>query len=343
MTTLILSERQYTLPAAYTVRPTTLDDAEAVAQVYTEASRMRGDNELFDAEDIRKEWKREEFHLANSSRVVLDAEGQIVATVTVWDYAPPPVHPWVEWDVINIPERQAVALYLLEWGEERARQAIDRCPPEARVSFKSGTLSTCKPDKALLETFGMTPLRCFSRMMITLQEEPQVPVLPNGISIRTFNYPDELPRLVAARDEAWRDHFGYVERPLEENLKEWRHWLENDKLFDPSLWYLAIDNESGEIASIVLCRREEWGNPDCGYVNIVATRRPWRGRGLAQALLQHGFRELWQRGRNVITLYVDDSSPTGATRLYERVGMHINRQYIQYEKELRPGVELANQ
>jgi hypothetical protein len=31
----------------------------------------------------------------------------------------------------------------------------------------------------------------------------------------------------------------------------------------------------------------------------------------------------------------------GATRLYEKAGMSVQRQYVTYEKELRPGVDLS--
>jgi hypothetical protein len=44
-----------------------------------------------------------------------------------------------------------------------------------------------------------------------------------------------------------------------------------------------------------------------------------------------------------MALGVDAENPTGATRLYERAGMHIGQQYATYGKELRPGVELADQ
>lgn len=40
---------------------------------------------------------------------------------------------------------------------------------------------------------------------------------------------------------------------------------------------------------------------------------------------------------------VDGQSLTGATRLYEKAGMHPVYKETLYEKELRPGVELATQ
>lgn len=44
-----------------------------------------------------------------------------------------------------------------------------------------------------------------------------------------------------------------------------------------------------------------------------------------------------------MALYVDAQSLTGASRLYERAGMHVVRQFDQYEKELRAGIEQSTQ
>ena len=65
--------------------------------------------------------------------------------------------------------------------------------------------------------------------------------------------------------------------------------------------------------------------------------------GLGLALLHHAFGEFYRRGTYKVGLGVDSQNLTGATRLYERAGMHIARQYIGYEKELRTGVELSTQ
>ncbi|NJL95600.1 MAG: hypothetical protein HC915_18660 [Anaerolineae bacterium] len=59
------------------------------------------------------------------------------------------------------------------------------------------------------------------------------------------------------------------------------------------------------------------------------------------ALLQHTFRHFWQAGQPNVGLHVDGLSLTGATRLYERAGMRIEKEYTRFEKELRPGEELA--
>jgi ribosomal protein S18 acetylase RimI-like enzyme len=65
--------------------------------------------------------------------------------------------------------------------------------------------------------------------------------------------------------------------------------------------------------------------------------------GLGLALLRHSFDEFYRRGKRKGGLGVDAGSLTGATRLYERAGMRVARQYSIYEKELRPGVDLSTQ
>ena len=42
-------------------------------------------------------------------------------------------------------------------------------------------------------------------------------------------------------------------------------------------------------------------------------------------------------------LNADAQDLTGAIRLYEKAGMHVQRQYVTYEKELCPGEELSTQ
>jgi ribosomal protein S18 acetylase RimI-like enzyme len=76
-----------------------------------------------------------------------------------------------------------------------------------------------------------------------------------------------------------------------------------------------------------------------GWVNTLGVLRPWRRKGVGMALLLHSFNEFYRRGWRKAGLGVDASSLTGATRLYERAGMHVARQYDSYQKELRPGRE----
>jgi ribosomal protein S18 acetylase RimI-like enzyme len=80
-----------------------------------------------------------------------------------------------------------------------------------------------------------------------------------------------------------------------------------------------------------------------GWVDVLGVRRKWRQRGLGLALLLHSFAALRRMGAERVGLGVDSGSLTGATRLYTRAGMKLDREVALYELELRPGRELGTQ
>ena len=57
-----------------------------------------------------------------------------------------------------------------------------------------------------------------------------------------------------------------------------------------------------------------------GWLDSVATRRPWRRRGLAGALIARSLQVLRDRGMESAALGVDAENPTGALQVYERLG-----------------------
>jgi ribosomal protein S18 acetylase RimI-like enzyme len=79
-----------------------------------------------------------------------------------------------------------------------------------------------------------------------------------------------------------------------------------------------------------------------GWVGTVGTLGPWRGRGLGRALLLEAFGEFHRRGEPRVSLAVDAGNETGATHLYESVGMRVVWQADVYEKitgRAEPGLE----
>jgi mycothiol synthase len=69
-------------------------------------------------------------------------------------------------------------------------------------------------------------------------------------------------------------------------------------------------------------------------VNTLGVRSAWRGHGIGQALLRLSFAEFQRRAVTMVKLFVDAANETGATRLYERAGMRVHRQYDVWEKEI---------
>jgi mycothiol synthase len=71
-----------------------------------------------------------------------------------------------------------------------------------------------------------------------------------------------------------------------------------------------------------------------GWIASLGVRKPWRKRGLGLAILLRTFHEFYARGERSVGLGVDSENQTGATRLYERAGMHVVAEDVVWEKEL---------
>jgi ribosomal protein S18 acetylase RimI-like enzyme len=204
--------------------------------------------------------------------------------------------------------------------------------PEVRVTLNSWASSNNEVAQQRLERAGYAAIRGHWRMEIDMEAAPTEPEWPAGITVRTFQ-PGMDRQIFEMVDTAFQDHWGHIPGTFE----EWRHWTIERETFDPTLWFLAF--EGNQIAGGSLCTTFM----DMGWVDTLGILRPWRRKGLGMALLLHSFGEFYRRGRRKVGLGVDSQNLTGATRLYERAGMHVARQYISFQKELRAGKELSTQ
>jgi mycothiol synthase len=178
--------------------------------------------------------------------------------------------------------------------------------------------------RSLFEASGYALARRFLRMAITLDEPPPPAELPEGIAVRALDPTSDGPSVHAAIEECFADHWEPVFVPYE----QWRVSHLEGESFDPQLWILAVHGD--DIAGVAACRMRHGR----GFVDALGVRRPWRGLGLGLALLRLAFAAFWGRGEPRVALSVDSDSLTGATRLYERVGMGLEFEVAMYRKEL---------
>ena len=288
-------------------RPFTEDDFAAVAAVLEADERSFGRRTQLSANDIH-EWTQFS-DLPNESWLYEDADG-IAAVGWVYVYGAVGVGAGV---VHPRAKGRGLGAQLLD----RSDAALRTREIEKIHQFVIGS-DTAAP--ALLESRGYHDARHFFEMAIELTERPAVPDVP----VEVFD--ESIAReFHDALDEAFQDHWEHQSQGFDE-------WWERHRAnpgYDPSLWFLVRDGD--DIAAT--CRNEANRNGG-GYVAALGVRRPWRGKGYAKALLLHTFREFWDRGSTRVTLGVDAESPTGATHLYERVGMSVESENVVFEKLL---------
>jgi mycothiol synthase len=329
---------EHSLPADYSVRALTRDDAARVTAFVNQCFIDEVGAAATGEEDVLAEWGTPGFDMPTDTRAIFAPDGSLAAMAEFWNVQTPRVRPYLFARVHRDHRDRGLGSTLLRWAEDRARSFIPDAPPEARFVLRSGTFNTNRDAQELLGAAGFEHTRTFYRMLIEMDAPPPAPVWPEGITVRALQTTDdELRTAFEVSDEVFSDHWGHL--PVEYDT--WLHWLNNNPHFDPSLWFLAMDGDT--IAGYCFCLPRMPEDPGLGWVEELGVRRAYRRRGLGEALLQHGFGVLWQRGQRKVGLGVDASSLTNATRLYEKVGMHVSRESWHYEKELRPGVELSTQ
>jgi mycothiol synthase len=231
------------------------------------------------------------------------------------------------WGVVHPEHRgRGLGAFLLDMVEARAAQHESLAPPGQRVVHRNDVAAPDRPAHDLLEGRGFSLDRHFWRMDVELGPRgPQEPTSLQGIHVRTFiTGQDERP-VHAAFEEAFAVHYAHVPWSFE----DWMALRIEGEGFDPGLWFLALDGD--EIAGALAGRIIE----DIGWVNTLGVRPRWRRRGIGEALLRRSFGEFHRRGIHMSSLHVDSQNETGATGLYERVGMSVACQYDLYQKELR--------
>ena len=151
------------------------------------------------------------------------------------------------------------------------------------------------------------------------------PAWPTGVSVRSYTDAD-AERVHALLDEQYA---GWDQTYVGRSHDGWLTFMTEHDDFDPAMWFLV--EREGELIACALHWKESQGR---GWVKDIVVRESERGRGLAKALLQYGFRAYAERGADRVGLKVDSTNPTGAPQLYERLGFVTDQRLEIWQKEL---------
>jgi GNAT superfamily N-acetyltransferase len=318
-----------TLPAGYSARAATLDDAQAVGQLRAAYQAEEGDMSAITAEEQLNDWRGA--NLAEDSLLVFAADGSLAAHADVFNrrYLQLSVYGGVH------PEHthRGLGTYITRWGEAWIGDRIKRAPTDAQVTVQHYVNTRNAPACTLMESLGYSYMHTIYVMRIAMDAPPSAPEPIAGIRIRTFVPSQDERATFEAIEEAFRDIRG---RPAGD-YERWLDVTKNERQ-DAGLWVLAEDERSGEIVGTCLARAVPGGG---GWVGGVGVRRPWRRRGLALAMLHTAFGECYRRKIRAVELSVDAGSPSNAPGLYTRAGMQVSQRVSLYRKELRPGMDYS--
>lgn len=304
-------------PPGYELRAARFDDLDGVAKVEAAYDIADFGRPYVDRAWLAEDWSKPRFDPGRDAWVVTRQE--IVAYAQTYAEEPGTrvegiarVHP-DHWG-------RGLGSLLAARMEERA---AEQARPGSSIRFVNVLSATDRVARDLLERRGYAIERHFWHMSIDLTSSLPALEPPDGVELDDFDLDRDATSLHRVLGIAFADHYGHVPTPFE----EWRSVFETPA-YAPGLWFVA--REAGIVVGVVTARTL-MGE---GWVMELGVLPESRGRGIAGALLARAFVALRERGLTTATLNVDAHNETGATALYERVGMRVRRQWDLYAKVL---------
>ena len=312
-------------------------DFPKMAKLLQEISTIDNMEFWVTAEDVERDYQ----HLVNSDPatdmlMVEDEHGNLIAYVrSGWEVDdqkrqvfgfPFNIHPK--------HRKPGLLGHLLGWVEKRSVEIAHETRAAEVHVLRAFILNADKEVilKEALEAQDFKPVRFMNRMVRDLNGPIDIPPLPEGLEVRPV--PESHYRAVInALDEAFQDHWGHS--PFQE--ENYQSFI-SSPTFKPELWQVAWDGE--EVAAGILNTVDEVANRQFnlkrGLTDPIFTRRPWRKRGLARALLMRSLKMLKELGMTEAMLGVDTQNPSGAFVLYESCGFKPIQRSLIFEKEITP-------
>jgi ribosomal protein S18 acetylase RimI-like enzyme len=306
------------------IRPYADGDAAAVADLMNTVDLAHGGEPGFTESEVRGYTSTWVGDPDVNTRVVTAEDDTLVAAGLLF----PPPDGGAHIDLFGAVrpgwEGRGIGREMLAWQWERAQALHAATAPDAEWYAETGASADDAGAARLFARFGFTPIRYFFHMEAPLDGQTPIVELPDRVAAVPFT--DDMSRtLYESHMEAFSDHWGFQRRPYE----KWVETTVRSDEFRGDLSRIGLDGD--KIAGYVLA----YDNLDgVEYIGQVGTRRPWRRRGLASALLSASMAAGLADGKKVARLGVDAESPTGAVGVYERLGYFVRHKYVASRRTL---------
>jgi len=307
-------------------------DFSRMLAIINAASKADNDETSTTLADIKHDYA----HLTNSNpetdMIFAEINGEAVAYSRV--------HWWQEDDpndrvyscfvhIVPAWRDQAIEETMIQWCEGRLRNISQEHPKDSKRLFQYSSLEAKKSLNKILESLGYTSTRFFIEMSRPLEDIPEAE-LHEGIEARPVTE-EHAHKVWEAANEAFRDHWGYSEPKEEEYIS-----YKSSKYFQPDLWQVAWDGD--EVVSSVMNYIDQDHNKKYhrkrGWTENISTRREWRRRGIARALIVRSMHMHKANGMTEVALGVDTDNPNGALKLYQSLGYKKLRTEVIYRKPM---------
>jgi GNAT superfamily N-acetyltransferase len=209
------------------------------------------------------------------------------------------------------------------------RDAIALGPTDLPLVYRTVAGGEEPGTEALLRSDGYEPTNWITRLVRPTLDDPPDDALPAGVEARPVT-PETALAVVRAMCEVFGPEWWFpgmseaqmaasLDDPVEGQIDLWQVAWDGDTVVGGVLGFIEADENAA------------FGRQR-GYTERIFTRREYRGRGIASALIGRNLRALRARGMTEAALSTDSDNPSGALDLYERHGFRRDRVEVGWER-----------
>ncbi len=225
--------------------------------------------------------------------------------------------------------RRGIGTRLIGWQMQRARSVLESYGHDL-PRFMRVEAFDWLDSHHLYAASGFEPVRWMQEMVRSLGQIPARAAIPGITIVPWSDRHSEPARRVS--NAAFADHWGSTPKSAET-------WKERIAGFGCRLDLSFLAMAGDEPVGLVLNGHYEGdeavtGRVD-GWIDLLAVLGEFRKRGVASALIQRSLEAFRAEGFSHAMIGVDSDNPTGASRLYQKLGFEVTHRTITREIEVR--------
>jgi GNAT superfamily N-acetyltransferase len=308
------------------------EDFPGMVGVFNAVHMADGTDDMRTMEEMEKGYANLRNSDLEKDLVIVEVDGEIVGYKRIeWWEELDGTHIYAHFGFLKPEWRdKGIGSALFRHSEDCIREIAAEQPGEFKRLIETWAYDSQTDLSEIIEREGYEGVRYgFEMVRPNLDNIPDAP-MPEGLEIRPVQ-PEHYRAIWEAEVEAFRDHWGASET----QEGDYERWLAQTP-FEPELWKVGWDGDqvAGMVRNFVNQEFNARHNRERAYTENISTRRPWRRRGLARALIAESLRMQKEMGFEESALSVDAENPSGALQLYESMGFEPVRRQTTYRKEL---------
>jgi ribosomal protein S18 acetylase RimI-like enzyme len=219
-------------------------------------------------------------------------------------------------------------------GTALARKTFESLKQRSMKSVQATITNKNKVGQLFLEKFGFNQVRVFSLMRRSLSDIPnRIGESESAELIAIGKTEDEIKLCNRLHNEVFKEHYNFRTQTLEET----RYFICNlDEFGALTYGYFALIDKKpvGYLTYGINTEDNKYHNKKCGFLYALGVLKEFRREGIATKLILESMNLLKSNGMEEVELVVDETNPTEAIKLYEKLGFKVVENRFFYLKKL---------